>query len=94
MLNIKLRARAAPAKRCVSLQLRLRNTGLTFPIQFRNNLNKNKKEEKVCPNPIDNFCLFLKIGLVYSRVGAGAVVAGAGAIVAGAGAASIFLPRA
>jgi hypothetical protein len=78
------------------LRLRLRNTGLTFPIQFRNNLNKKKKEAKNCSNPIDNFCLFLKVGLVYSRVGAGAVVTGAGAIAAGAGAgaASIFLPRA
>jgi hypothetical protein len=78
------------------MRLRVHNTGLTFPIQFRNNLNKKKKEEKKLPNHIDNFCLFLKVGLVYSRVGAGAVavVAGAGAIAAGAGAASIFLPRA
>jgi hypothetical protein len=59
-----------------NMRLRLNNTGLTFPNQFRNNLNKKKKN---CPNPIYNFCLFLKLGLVYSRVGAGAVVAGAGA---------------
>jgi hypothetical protein len=57
-------------------------------------LKKKKIEEKNCPNLIDNFCLcFLKVGLVYRRVGAGAVVAGAGATAAGAGAASTFVRR-
>jgi hypothetical protein len=40
------------------------------------------------------FVCFIKVGLVYSRIGAGDVVAGARAIAAGAGAASTFLPKA
>jgi hypothetical protein len=53
MLNIKLRAGAAgAASRYGSgsdqkMRLRLRKTGLTFPIQFRNNLNEKKKEKKL-----------------------------------------------
>jgi hypothetical protein len=61
------------------------------PNQFRNNLNKKKK---IALTLMLTFVCFKKIGLVYSRLGAGAVDAGAGAIAAGAGTASNFLPGA